>query len=88
MLVSMDVVFSTGDFTAHLVNRQATNIYFCLIRFFMSQEKKISYAVRVLLGWTSTMQGIMCLAQGHKAVTLVMLEPTTRPTVSSPALYY
>ena len=30
---------------------------------------------RVFLGWTSTKLGLMCLAQGHKAVTLVRLEP-------------
>ena len=32
---------------------------------------------RVFLGWTSTKQGLMCLAQGHKAVMLVMLNPLT-----------
>ena len=31
---------------------------------------------RVFLGWTSTKQGLMCLAQGHNAVTPVRLEPT------------
>ena len=30
---------------------------------------------RVFLGWTSTKLGLMCLAQGHKAVTLVRLKP-------------
>ena len=30
---------------------------------------------RVFLGWTSTKQVLMCHAQGHKAVTLVRLEP-------------
>ena len=30
---------------------------------------------QVFLGWTSTKQGLMCLAQGHNAVTLVRLEP-------------
>ena len=29
----------------------------------------------VFLGWTSTKLGLMCLAQGHKAVTPVRLEP-------------
>ena len=29
------------------------------------------------LGWTSTEQGLMCLAQGHNTVTLVRLKPTT-----------
>ena len=31
----------------------------------------------VFLGWTSTKQGLMCLAQGHKAVPSVRLEPAT-----------
>ena len=30
---------------------------------------------RVFLGLNSTKQGLMCLAQGHKAVTPVRLEP-------------
>ena len=30
---------------------------------------------RVFLGWTSTKQGLMCLAQGHNPVMLVRLEP-------------
>ena len=30
---------------------------------------------RVILGRTSTKQGLMCHAQGHKAVTPVRLEP-------------
>ena len=30
---------------------------------------------RVFLGWTSTKLGLMCLAQGHNAVTPVRLEP-------------
>ena len=32
---------------------------------------------RVLLGWTSTKQGLMCLTQGHNAAMHVRLEPTT-----------
>ena len=31
----------------------------------------------VFLGWTSTKQGLMCLAQGHNTVTPVRLEPLT-----------
>ena len=31
---------------------------------------------QVFLGWTSTNQGLMCLAQGHNAVTSVRLKPT------------
>ena len=33
----------------------------------------------VFLGWTSTKQGLMCLTQGHNAVTPVRLEPATPP---------
>ena len=32
---------------------------------------------RVFLGWTSTKQGLMCLAQGHNTVPWVRLEPAT-----------
>ena len=32
---------------------------------------------RVFLVWTSTKQGLMCLAQGHNAVMPVRLEPAT-----------
>ena len=32
---------------------------------------------RVFLGWTITKLGLMCLAQGHNAVTQVRLEPMT-----------
>ena len=55
---------------------------------------------RVFLGWTSTKLGLICLAQGHNAVTPVRLEPanplsrvkhsTNEPLwslVSSKALY-
>ena len=31
----------------------------------------------ILLGWTSSKQGLMCLAQGHNAVMPVRLEPAT-----------
>ena len=31
---------------------------------------------RVFVGWSSTKQGLMCLAQGHNAVMLVRLKPT------------
>ena len=34
----------------------------------------------VVLGWTSTKLGLMCLAQGHNAVTLVKLEPVAPPS--------
>ena len=40
-------------------------------------QQFFSYAGRIFLGWTSTKQGIMCLAQGHNAVHPVRLEPAT-----------
>ena len=35
---------------------------------------------RVVLGWTSTKLGLMCLAQGHNTVALVKLEPVAPPS--------
>ena len=35
---------------------------------------------RVVLGWTSTKLGLMCLAQGHNTVTLVKFESATPPS--------
>ena len=34
-------------------------------------------SIWVFLGWTSTKQGLICLAQGHNTVTPVRLEPRT-----------
>ena len=49
-----------------------------LIWFFLSKTTFFSVmSGRVVLGWTSTKQGLMCLAQGHNTVTPVMLELTT-----------
>ena len=39
---------------------------------------------RVFLGWTSTKQGLMCLAQGNNAVPPVRLEPQPFDLESSP----
>ena len=41
---------------------------------------------RVFLGWTRTKQGLMCLPQGHNAVTLMRLEPATLGLESSTLL--
>ena len=38
---------------------------------------------QVFLGWTSTKQGLMCLAQGHNTVPPVRLEPQTLDLKSS-----
>ena len=35
----------------------------------------------VFLGWTSTKQGLVCLAQGHNALTPVRLEPAALPSL-------
>ena len=48
----------------------------CLIWIFTSHQQYFSYQVTVFLGWTSTKLGLMCLAQGHNAVTPMRLEPT------------
>ena len=37
-------------------------------------QQFFSYVVRVLVGWTNTKQGLMCLAQGHKTLTPVRLQ--------------
>ena len=49
-------------------------IYFCLLDFVFVYVQVINFSVIMgwaLLGWISTKQGLMCLAQGHKAVTPV-----------------
>ena len=50
---------------------------FYLIRLFTPINNFSVMLGWVLLGWTSTKQGFMRLAQGHNAVTLVRLEPAT-----------
>ena len=40
---------------------------------------------QVFLGWTSTKQGLMCLAQGHIAVPTVRLEPPPPPPPPPPS---
>ena len=40
---------------------------------------------RVFLGWTSTKQGLMCLAQGHNTVMLAMLKPVTPRSWDKPS---
>ena len=53
---------------------------FCLIWFFTSQWTIFQLYWWVFLGWTSTKLGLMYLAQGHNAVTLVWLEPVALQT--------
>ena len=51
---------------------------YCLIWFFMSKTTFFSVmSGRVSLGWTSTKQVLICLAQGNNTVTPVMLELAT-----------
>ena len=49
----------------------------CFVTFYLIRyhQQSFSYKGRVFLGLTSTKLGLMCLAQGHNAVTPVMLEP-------------
>ena len=54
-------------------------LFVCLFVLFDSLRPINNFSVRqgrVFLGGTSTKLGIMCLAQGHNAVTPVRLEPT------------
>ena len=62
-------------------------IYFCLLdlTLYVPVNDFSDMSWRVFLGWTSTKQGLMCLAKGHNSVTLVRLEPTT-PWVESSTL--
>ena len=53
---------------------QTTFKYFDLILYVSVNNLSVTSG-RVFLGWTSTKLGLMCLAQGHKAVTLVRFEP-------------
>ena len=48
-------------------------VFDCLIWFFMYHQQSFSYVGMVFLGWASTKLGLMCLAQGHNAVTPVRL---------------
>ena len=41
----------------------------------MSHQQSFRYVGTVFLGLNSTKLGLMCLAQGHNAVTPVILEP-------------
>ena len=51
--------------------------YCCLfVWFFMSQSTHFQLC-REGSGWTSTKQGLMCLAQGHNSKTPVRLKPAT-----------
>ena len=74
--------YDNGTYTKHL---HKTNIFdgrnSIVINsktlFAMSHINNLSIMKgRVLLGKTITKLGLMCLAQGHKAVALVRLEPT------------
>ena len=45
--------------------------------FYVPVNKFSVMLVQVFLGWTSTKQGLLCLAQGHNALTPVRLQPAT-----------
>ena len=59
-------------------------VYFCLFDSLSHSQQFFSFVVKGL-GWTSTKQGLMCLAQGHNAVPPVRLEP---PLNLTQALYH
>ena len=77
-------------------NRSSYDMLFCLFVWFDSLHPINNLSVikgRVFLGWTSTKLGLMCLAQGHNAVTLVRLElaaPRSRVkhSTTKPMLFY
>ena len=52
-------------------------IYFCLfdLILYIPVNNLSVISGQVFLGWTSTNQGLMCLAQGHNAVMPMRLEP-------------
>ena len=50
-------------------------VLFDLIWFITSHQQSFSFVGTGLLSWTSTKLWLMCLAQGHNAVTPVRLEP-------------
>ena len=54
--------------------------WFDLIWFFAFHHNLSVIKGRVFLGRTSTKLGIMCLAQGHNAVTPVRLDPVASPS--------
>ena len=51
--------------------------HICLFDSLHPSQQFFSYVGTGLPGLTSTMQGLMCLAQGHNAVTPVRHEPAT-----------
>ena len=55
----------------------ATCVFVCLfdLILYVPVNNLLVKSGRVFLGWTSTKLGLMCLAQGHNAVTPVRLEP-------------
>ena len=58
-----------------------SDAWICLIRLLIGHNHSVKKG-RVFLGWTSTKQGLMNLAQGHKAVMLtrpLSLESSTVP---------
>ena len=49
-------------------------VFVCLILYVPVNNLSVTSG-QVYLGWTSTKQGLMCLAQGHNAVTQMRLKP-------------
>ena len=58
-------------------NTIRVSTFVCLIWHYIPVNNLSVMLRPVFLGWTSTNQGLMCLAQGHNAVTPVRLEPVS-----------
>ena len=79
-LLSPDLSFfeNSVDSDQLASNEAHTVLFVCLFVWFDSLRLINNLSVIkgwVFLGWTSTKLGLMCLAQGHNAVTSVRLEP-------------
>ena len=75
MLSAVDIVITIKG-RANIGNYETSFVLFDLIIYIPFNN----YSVKsgwVFLGWTSTSQGLMCVAQGHNTMTLVRLNPTT-----------
>ena len=78
-----ELILSPGSVTClprYAQDKTAYNAQLAYFVWFATLHPSQQFSVmsgQVFLGWTSTKQRLMCLAQGHNAVTLVRLEPST-----------
>ena len=75
MLSAVDIVI-TIKVRANIGNYETSFVLFDLIIYIPFNNFSVKSGW-VFLGWTSTSQGLMCVAQGHNTMTLVRLNPTT-----------